>query len=291
MPAPAAAAAAHDPRTAGATARLEVARAAAAEVAELAMGWYESPHLKVEEKPDGSPVTPVDKAGERILRRAVGHHFPNDAFLGEEEGETEGTSGWRWIVDPIDGTRSFATGLPTFGILIGIEHGAGTAGGTGATLAADEHGHGEVLAGLAVFPAVREAVEAVRGCGATWTTATGMKLACRVSDVARVEDATLDLASPRSFETYGHLDVRERLDRTARRLRGWDDGLGFSWVATGRVDGAVALGQNPWDVAAFMPVIEEAGGAITAWDGGDPRRGGRILAGSRGLVAALRREI
>lgn len=270
-----------------ATHRLEVARTAAAEVAELALGWYESPDLPVEEKPDGSPVTPVDKAGERILRRAVGHHFTNDAFLGEEYGETEGTSGWRWIVDPIDGTRSFATGLPTFGILIGIEHGAGTAGGT----TADEHGHGEMLAGLAVFPAVRESVEAVLGRGATWTTATGMKRTCKVSNVATVEDATLDCASPRSFENFDHLDVRERLDRTARRLRGWDDGLGFSWVATSRVDGAVALGQAIWDVAAFMPIISEAGGVITAWDGGDPRRGGRILAGSRQLARALKAAV
>jgi len=253
-----------------AAARLELARAAAAEVAEMALAVYQSPELVTARKEDGSLVTPVDRDGERRIRELVAGRFADDAILGEEHGATAGTSGWTWVIDPIDGTRSFVHGMPSFCTLIGIEH------------------HGVPIAGLATWPALGEAVSAILGRGASWRTHRGGVRPCRVSDVVVPGRATIELGAPSSFAGVGRGDAHPVFAAAVRRIRGWDDGLAFGLVATGRIDGAVQCGLSRWDLSAFVPVMAEAGGIITAWDGGDPLAPpGCVLAGPPELVHAL----
>ncbi len=250
--------------------RLELARTAAAEVAVMALAVYQSPELATDRKADGSLVTPVDRDGERRIRALVAERFADDAILGEEHGATGGTSGWTWVIDPIDGTRSFVHGMPSFCTLIGIEH------------------EGVPIAGLATWPALGEAVSAIRGRGATWRTRAGADRPCRVSAITAVERATIELGAPTSFAGVGRGDAHPRFAGAVRRIRGWDDGLAFGLVATGRVDGAVQCGLSRWDLSAFVPVMAEAGGVITAWDGGDPLGPpGCVLAGPPELVHGL----
>ena len=253
-----------------AAARLEVARAAAAEVAELALRFYQSPELEVLRKDDGSEVTPVDRDGETLIRRRIEAVFPEDAILGEEHGERDGSSGWRWVLDPIDGTRSFANAMPSFCTLIGIEH--------------DQ----QPVAGFTQWPALGETLEAVRGRGARWRTRGGRVRAARVSGESQVSRATIQLGAPSSFAGVGQGPAHPRFAAADRRIRGWDDGFAFALVATGRVDGAVQCGLSRWDLSAFAPILAEAGAVLAAWDGGDPLGPpGCVLTGSPELVAGL----
>ena len=253
-----------------AAARLEVARAAAADVAELALAMYQSPELEVLSKDDGSEVTAVDRDGETRIRAAIAAAFPDDAILGEEHGATAGTSGWRWVLDPIDGTRSFVHGMPSFCTLIGIEH------------------EERPVAGYAGWPALDETLEAVLGRGASWRTRSGTVRPARVSRVRRVAEATIQLGAPSSFARTGNEAAHPRFAAAVRRIRGWDDGFAFGLVATGRVDAGVQCGLSRWDLAAFVPIIAEAGGVLTAWGGGDPLDPpGCVLAGPADLVHAL----
>ncbi|MHC4808738.1 MAG: inositol monophosphatase family protein [Planctomycetota bacterium] len=253
-----------------AASRLEVARAAAAEVAELALRFYQSPELEVLRKDDGSEVTPVDREGETLIRRRIAAAFPEDAILGEEHGEQDGRSGWRWVLDPIDGTRSFAAGMPSFCTLIGIEH------------------DGQPVAGFTQWPALGETLEAIRGRGARWRTRSGAIRPARVSAATQVSQATIQLGAPSSFAGAGQRAAHPRFAAAVRRIRGWDDGFAFALVATGRVDGAVQCGLSRWDLSAFAPILAEAGATLAAWDGGDPLAPpGCVLAGSPDLVHGL----
>jgi histidinol phosphatase-like enzyme (inositol monophosphatase family) len=253
-----------------AAARLEVARVAAADVAERALARYQSPDLEVLSKDDGSEVTAVDRDGETDIRARIAAAFPEDAILGEEHGATPGTSGWRWVLDPIDGTRSFVHGMPSFCTLIGIEH------------------EERPVAGHANWPALDESLEAVLGRGASWRTRSGVVRPARVSRATRAADATIQLGAPSSFGRTGDAAAHPRFAAGVRRIRGWDDGFAFGLVATGRVDGAAQCGLSRWDLSAFAPIIAEAGGVLTAWDGGDPLDPpGCILAGPAELVHSL----
>jgi histidinol phosphatase-like enzyme (inositol monophosphatase family) len=252
-----------------ARARLELARRLAREAGRLALTWYQSPDLEVERKPDDSVVTPVDRRAEEDIRRGVEAAFPDDGFLGEELDARAGRSGWRWVVDPIDGTLSYVHGIPHFCTLIGLEHG------------------GRAVAGVAEYPALDESLHAVAGDGATWRTRSGVERPARVSDATDLREAFLELGSPGGFAWDGVADGRERLERTAARVRGWSDGYAFALVATGRVDGAVQIGLNRWDVCPFGPILEEAGGRVTGWDGAPAPDGGRVIAAGPALHAAL----
>ncbi|SVD60366.1 uncharacterized protein METZ01_LOCUS413220, partial [marine metagenome] len=123
--------------------------------------------VEVEEKADESPVTAADKGAETLLRELIEARFPNDGIVGEEHEDKEGTTGRRWIVDPIDGTKSFIHGVPLYGVLIGVE--------------VDD----EPAVGVAHFPALNDMISAAKGLGCTWNGRPA-----RVSDVSRLEDAT-----------------------------------------------------------------------------------------------------
>ncbi|MEW6270811.1 MAG: histidinol-phosphatase [Thermodesulfobacteriota bacterium] len=222
---------------------VEVARRAVEAAGRLTLEYFRR-DLTVERKPDDSPVTIADRRAEELLRAALVEAFPDDGILGEELGERPGTSGRRWIVDPIDGTQSFIRGVPLYGVLLGLEE------------------RGRCVLGAAGFPALGETYWAARGAGA-WCNDTRIS----VSDVGSLADSTL-LTSDAKPEHYGGFyPGYERLLRATARQRGWGDCYGYALVARGAAEVMVDPRLNPWDIAAIIPILEEAGGVFFDWRG------------------------
>ena len=201
-------------------------------------------NLEVIRKADDSPVTIADRGAEELIRGLITKHFPQDGFLGEEFGDQPGTSGYRWIIDPIDGTKSFIRHIPMWATLIGLEL------------------RGEIIAGVAYLPAMHQMYRALRGDGAYLDDCR-----IRVSDVAELSDALLCYSSIGWFTRNDR--EKQFLDLYAKtwRQRGYGDFYGFVLVAQGSCELMVEHGVNPWDVAATMAIVQEAGGTFTDWDG------------------------
>jgi histidinol-phosphatase len=198
-------------------------------------------------KSDGSFVTIADRQAESYLRQRIAERFPDDGILGEEEGESEGTSGRRWILDPIDGTFAFVHGVPLYGVLIAVEI------------------EGELSVGVVNMPALGEIVSAARGVGCFFNGEP-----VRVSATAELKDALLLSTS--------FVGATERLEARARVSRTWGDCYGYVLVATGRADVMVDPVMNLWDCAALLPIMEEAGGTFTDWRGVRTADGGNAIA-------------
>jgi histidinol-phosphatase len=218
--------------------------------------WFRARDLVVERKVDGTPVTAADREAEAIVRRLVHDAHPDDGILGEEEAETPGTSGRRWIVDPIDGTKAFARGVPLYTTLLAVE---------------DEHG---VAAGAIVVPALEEAVWAGRGLGCFHDGHP-----CRVSRTTAIADAYLTTSGYSHWPEDALLAVR----RSGMAMRTWGDGYGYLLVATGRMEVMVDPAVSPYDVAPMPVVLAEAGGRFTDLDGNEGYAGGSGLA-TNGLL-------
>jgi histidinol phosphatase-like enzyme (inositol monophosphatase family) len=218
--------------------------------------------VAIEEKTDGTPVTVADREAEAAMRAVIARRFPGHAILGEEEGETAGDGVHRWIIDPLDGTRTFVRGVPLYGTLVGIEV------------------HDEPVVGVIYLPALDEIVAAARGVGCTWNGAP-----CRVSPVSRLDDALVVLTDERSArarsEAYAALTARVAMQRT------WGDCYGYVLVATGRAEVALDPIMNVWDCAALLPIVEEAGGRFTDWRGARTIRGGDAVATNGALHAPV----
>lgn len=239
-------------------ARLELALDLAHEVGDITLDFFQKPATAVEMKSDGTPVTEADRLAESIIRARVADRFPEDGVLGEEEGETKGASGYRWILDPIDGTRPFSRGIPTFGNLIAVEREARP--GEADSLP-------EIVVGVAGFPALQELLWAGDGLGAWWRTPRTETLCMRVARPQVLSEAVVDTLSPQSWEKHGWGAAYEKLWRSTRRVRSWSDAYSFALVATGRVDAAVDFGAKLWDVAPFAVMMKEAGGMMSCFRG------------------------
>ena len=219
----------------------------------------------VDWKDDGSPVTAADRSAEEAVRAWIQERFPADGILGEEFGEQPGTSGRCWLVDPVDGTRAFVRGVPLWGSLVAVVEGE------------------RVIAGAASFPAVGETVTAATGCGAWWN---GTRAS--VSDVADIGAATILVTDDRRIGPPISRDAWQALARRAADSRGWGDCFGYLLVATGRAEMMLDPIVNPWDVACFLPIIEEAGGVFTDLNGVTTAFGGHSIATNRALATELR---
>lgn len=238
----------------------EVARLAAA----TAMQWYRR-DVAVEAKGDGSPVTIADREAERVAREWLSERFPSDGILGEEFGLLRADAPRRWILDPIDGTKSFVRGVPLWGTLIACCEGD------------------TVLAGAACFPAVDELVVAAIGEGCWWNDSRA-----RVSNVSELANATALITDERfSDRPWRGTQWRECASRVAVS-RTWGDCYGYLLVATGRAEIMVDDIVNPWDAAAVYPLITEAGGMFTSWTGTSTAFGGDAIATNAGVAAATR---
>lgn len=224
-------------------ARYETALDAARQAGDFALEHFDR-GIEVEWKKDLSPVTLADRGAEEMLRKALSQAFPEDGFLGEEFGSTPGTSGFRWIIDPIDGTRSFVRGVPIWATLVGLEY------------------KGEPVAGVAYLPAMKQTFHALRGGGAFRDDRP-----LHVSKVDRLDQATLFYSSISWFMKAHCEDRFLHLVRSSQRQRGYGDFYGFMLLAQGSGDVMVEHGVHAWDLGALVPIILEAGGRISAWDG------------------------
>lgn len=221
--------------------------------------------VAVEWKTDGSPVTIADREAEKAAREWIGRRYPGHGILGEEEGETGVGSAYRWIVDPIDGTKTFVRGVPLWGTLVAIAMGE------------------EVVAGAAYFPAVGEMIAAAPGAGC-WSN--GVR--CQVSSVATLADAAVLTTDERFRHTPQHVDGWRALAARAAVARSWGDCYGYLLVATGRAEVMVDGVVGPWDTAALHPIITEAGGVFTDWSGRATAFGGSAIATNAALARDAR---
>jgi histidinol-phosphatase len=279
------------------TAVSEVARVAG----DVAVSYFDQARrsaLSIEVKPDGSPVTAADRAAESTAREWIERRFPVDGIVGEELGVVRPAASRRWFIDPIDGTKSFVRGVPLWGTLIAVAEGD------------------EVLAGAIYCAAAGELVAAATGRGSWWN---GVR--CHVSQEARLERATV-LATeavaaaaavpaptrhrPTSGRSSGSTRARtagggttpsdaparlqawRQLAEHAGVARTWGDAYGYLLVATGRAEVMVDAIMHPWDTAALAPVITEAGGVFTDWDGTPTALGGSSIGTNAALAEQVR---
>jgi histidinol phosphatase-like enzyme (inositol monophosphatase family) len=227
---------------------LAEAVALAREAGELTLRWFRTDDLVIDRKGDGTPVTEADRAAERMIREHLAAEHPNDGVLGEEEGEHEGTSGRRWVVDPIDGTKAFSRGVATYSNLIALE---------------DEHGP---AIGVINLPGLGETIYAGRGLGC-WAVDHGDPAVdahpAHVSTTDHLKGAYLTTSGydywPRPW-LDGVLDA-------GLQLRTWGDGWGYALVATGRVDAMVDPIAASWDLAPAPVILAEAGGHFSGHTG------------------------
>lgn len=217
-----------------------------------------------ETKPDDSPVTLADREAERIARELIEARFPHDGILGEELGVLRPEARRRWVIDPIDGTRSYVRGVALYGVLLALE---------------DE---GEAVLGVIHLPALGETVYAARGEGCWCDGRRAL-----VSGVTELGRALILTSDAETIETQGRAAGWNRLRGRAGTCRTWGDCYGYALVATGRAEAMLDPVVSLWDTAPMAPIIEEAGGVLTDWGGSSTYKGGSLVATN----AALAREI
>ena len=239
--------------------RLDLARDVARQAGDVTLDYFQRDSLRVERKADDSPVTAADREAEAVIRARITAEFPDDAIVGEETGTSEGTSGYLWAVDPIDGTKTFVAGVPLYTTLIG--------------LMAQDRG----VAGVVYAPAVDEMVYASVGQGAWFHCRGAVARRTKVSNIATLAEGRFVTTAVTSFTEFREIDAADvylRIQNAAGLSRTWGDGYGYLLVATGRAEVMVDPILNVWDAAAVQTVVEEAGGLFTDWQGRVTARGG-----------------
>ena len=245
--------------------RLEAAIAAARAAGEVALRHFRT-DLAVERKADASPVTVADREAEARAVAVLRAALPDCGVLGEEYGE-QGAQARRWIVDPIDGTRSFIRGIPFFATLIALEE------------------EGEITTGVIYAPATDDLLYAQKGQGAF-----DQRGPLRVSSVDSVRRAMLVFGGVSGLRRRGYWPAYERLVDAAGRTRAYGDYFGYTFVARGQAEAMIDVDLKPWDLAAVKIVVEEAGGRFTDFAGQPTAFGGSAIA-SNGLVHDAVREL
>ncbi len=196
----------------------------------------------VQTKEDQTPVTCADREAEALIRKTIGRYYPDHWIIGEEEGDTPGDPNVRWIIDPIDGTKTFIHGVPLYGVLIGVEV------------------QNKPQIGVIYLPALDEMVTAATGLGCRWNGRTA-----RVSQVDQLSEAALMSSSITSAQARG--GAFDELAGQAKLVRTWGDSYGYALVATGRAEVMVDAAMKVWDCAPMPPILSEAGGHFTNWQG------------------------
>lgn len=229
----------------------------------VALAHYQT-GIASEAKPDDSPVTAADRGAEQIARELIATKFPRDGIIGEEFGAVRPDASRRWVLDPIDGTRTFIRGVPLFGCLLALEE------------------DGEPVLGVMYFPALEETVYAARGEGCWWNGRRAL-----VSDETKLDKSLVLTTDVENIERQNFTDGWNRVRSRAGLVRTWGDCYGHALVATGRAEAMFDPLMSVWDAAALRPIIEEAGGVFTDWHGNPTHTGGSAISTN----AALSREI
>ncbi len=243
------------------TARRAVEAASAASLAHFRRG------VRVEVKPDRTPVTQADRDSEAAILAVVREAFPDHGFLGEETGAHAGSSSTRWIVDPLDGTKGFTRGRGFWGSLVALEH------------------EGRIAAGAMALPALGETYWAAKGLGAWMRTGDAAPIRLHVSGIGSWSDATLSFGEPHVLFRPPMLERLAALALSAQAARCYGDLAGCALVVQGKAEAWVEAGVQIWDLAPLQILVEEAGGTFTDLDGRPTHASGSCVA-SNGLVHA-----
>jgi histidinol-phosphatase len=233
---------------------LDFALDAAWQAGRITLGHFQA-GVAVERKSDYSPVTIADRESEKKLRELIGRYWPDHGILGEEFGQTGSAAEYTWIVDPIDGTKSFVQGVPLYAVLVALTQGQTS------------------LVGVAHFPALNETIYAARGLGAFWN---GRR--ARVSAVTDIKDAVLLGSEVGIRNNAARSRGWQRLVDSTYIQRTWGDSYGYALVATGRAEIMCDPEVKVWDCAPFPVILEEAGGSFTDWGGSPGFSGGESIA-------------
>lgn len=227
------------------------------EVADKGVGGYD-------------PVTAADRDAEAVIRAAIARKYPDHGIRGEEHGHEAGRSRHTWVIDPIDGTRSFITGQLHWGMLVALNDGE------------------RVVCGVMHQPFVGETFHAIAGGPSRWRHA-GVARDLRTRRCARVEDAIVACTTPDMFTTTRTREGFARVAERARLVRWGGDCYAYCLLAMGLVDVVVESSLKAWDVQALIPIVESAGGTLTGWDGAPCDEGGDVVAcGDPALAPAVR---
>lgn len=244
---------------------LEFAETVAREAGALTLEYFLTDSARPEFKGDDTPVTIADRKAEQHIRERISERYPDHQILGEEYGATSGNSDCRWIIDPIDGTKSFVHGVPLYSVLISLEI------------------EGRVEVGCAYFPALDELICAASGLGARWNGKP-----CSVSDETQLDRAVCAHIDTAYFGKNGKGEPWSRLQKEVYYNAGWCDAYGYLLVATGRAEIMIDPVMEVWDCGPFPPIFREAGGYFGDWSGNDGNiHGGEALATN----AALKDEV
>ena len=232
-------------------------------------------HFGLDDKSHGTgrafdPVTEADRAAEAVMRRMIKDRLPNHGILGEEFGSERADAECVWVLDPIDGTRAFISGLPTWGTLIGLTH------------------HGAAVRGLMHQPYLGERFLGDGKTASVRSPRGERRLHSRRSEA--LGDAILATTDPRLFADGEEAERFRAIEAQVKMSRYGADCYAYCMLAAGQIDLVVEAGLKPYDIVALIPIVEGAGGVVTGWDGGPATGGGRIVAaGDRRLhEAALR---
>tara|TARA_R110002096_G_scaffold35629_9_gene100338 strand:- start:45 stop:815 length:771 start_codon:yes stop_codon:yes gene_type:complete len=233
----------------------------AKEAGQLTLKYFLTDDAKPEFKGDDTPVTIADREAEQLIRKRIAETYPDHEIVGEEFGESENKSNYRWIIDPIDGTKSFVHGVPLYAVLIALEI------------------DGKVEVGCAYFPALDEIISAASGNGTFWN---GKR--CKTSDVDQLDRAVCAHIDTAYFGKNGKGEAWQRLQEAVYYNAGWCDAYGYLLVATGRAEVMLDPVMAVWDCGPFPPIFREAGGYFGDWSGNEGRiDGGEALATNRAL--------
>ncbi len=238
--------------------RLEFALDAAFRAGRSTLAHFQT-QIEVESKKDNSPVTVADKGAERMIRELIEKKYPGENILGEEEGGEDTPD--RWIIDPIDGTKSFISGVPLYATLLSYER------------------DGEPILGVCYFPALDEMHYAEVGQGAVWNGRPS-----HVSVRPQVKGALMACGSHVSMTKYGRIKGFSKLSEKTLATRTWGDAYGHMLVASGRVEAMIDPVVNRWDISAVSLIVREAGGKFTDFKGQDALANEAIS--SNGIVHA-----
>jgi len=230
----------------------------------LTLGYFQT-GIRADAKTDGSPVTLADRKAEELIRSRIEKAYPDHAIVGEEFGALEtGGSSHRWLIDPIDGTKSFVQGVPLYSVLLGLEI------------------DGRVEVGVIYLPGLNEMVSAATGHGCWWN---GRR--ARMSQVDRMENAVAAFTEVRNFGKYDRIDAFNRMVQKARLCMGWNDAYGYVLAATGRVEVMFDPIMAVWDCGPMPAIFREAGGYFGDWQGNETIYGSEGLATSKGLLSEV----
>jgi len=241
---------------------LDTAVAVAREAGKHTLKYF-NPDTAVEFKADKSPVTQADKEVELLVRDRILAKFPTHSILGEEHGTIVGDPNYQWIIDPIDGTKSFIHGVPLYSTLVGLQI------------------KGKPTVGVIYLPATDDIIFAATGLGCTHNDKPA-----RVSSVNTMADALVLCSDP--VMALDRSDAYLTLARQCKYSRTWGDAYGYYLVATGRAEVMIDPAMNPWDCAAIIPVIQEAGGWCSAWSGQVTIDGGDLFACNAKLAGQVK---